>query len=57
MDLLDLQEFNGLNVHKGQQTYTTAAIFTDYTDEQIKVPLKECLLNAKYYPALQLDKK
>ena len=51
--LLDLQELNGLEVQKGYQTDRGAAIFIDDIAEQMKVPLKECLLDAKYYSILQ----
>ena len=50
--LLDLQELNGLQVQKEYQTDRAAAIFTDYMAKQMKVPLKECLLNAKYFSIL-----
>ena len=51
--MLDLQEFNGLEVQKRYRNDRAAAIFIDYIAEQMKVPQKECLLNAKYYSILQ----
>ena len=52
-EVLDLQELNGLETQKGYRTDRAAAIFIDYITEQMKVPLKECLLNAKSYSILQ----
>ena len=52
-DLLDLQEINGLEVKKGYRTDRAAACFVDYIAESMKIPLKECLLKARYYSILQ----
>ena len=51
--LLDLQELNGLETQKGYRIDRAAAIFVDHITEQMKVLLKECLLNAKSYSILQ----
>ena len=52
-ELLDLQELNGLDVQKGYRTDRAAAVFVDFIAESMKLPLKECLMKAKYYSILQ----
>ena len=52
-ELLDLQELNCLDVQKGYRTDRAAAVFVDFIAESMKLPLKECLMKAKYYSILQ----
>ena len=52
-ELLDLQELNGLDVWKDYKTDRAAAVFVDFIAESMKLPLKECLMKAKYYSFLQ----
>ena len=53
LELLDLQELNSLDVQKGYRTDRAVAVFIDFIAESMKLPLKECLMKAKYYSVLQ----
>ena len=52
-ELLDLQVLNGLDVQKGYRTDRAAVVFVDFIAESMKLPLKECLMMAKYHSVLQ----
>ena len=51
-DLLALQEKNGIEKRNGYRTPQAAADFIDFIAKEFKAPLKEILVNAKYYSIL-----
>lgn len=51
-DLLALQEKNGIEKQNGYRTPRATANFIDFIAEQFKAPLKEILVNARYYSIL-----